>query len=277
MRVLRKAAGILFASALSLGVLIGGVPKVASAENLNKEGKAAAKAELNLDKGAEYHAYILFTAQNSWVYRGRFFEKDNGVEYKYWNNMVSSLDKETPEPVDGKITDTVISGNGHYSVKITDLNGSPSAGVSDAEFGILGFTTDIPMNDTIKFDNVKVTVDGVEKGTKTGADVYYDKDDVKDPGLITVEVLNAWQEECNSMSLMLPNDSVEISFDVSGFHFDNPDAVEKTETTKAPDTSEQSKETKDTESKSSSGTVAVVAAIVVVIGVVGIVLWKRKK
>lgn len=269
-----------WAGMLALAMVIGMVPgTVAEAGNVNKEGKAAAKAALNLDEGAEYHAYILFSVQHSWVYRGRFFEKDNGLSYKYWNNLVTSLDLAEAEPVDGKIQDAVISGNGHYTVKITDLNGSPSVGANNAELGIVGFTTDFPKNDKIKFDNVKVTIDGVDKGTVTGDQVYYDKDDIVDPGLITVEVLNAWHPECKGLNLTLPEDSLEISFDVSGFNFDNPDAVEKTNIEQK-DNKTDTQNTDNNAKKSNNSSMVVVVVIVgiaVVAVVIGYTVRKRKK
>lgn len=197
--------------------------RTASAVDMNEEGKAAAKAELDLEEGKEYHAYILFQAQNSWVYRGKFWEADKGPSSENWDKLFTSLNVTTPVVVDGQVEDTVIKGNGHYTVRLSGLNGSPSAGADNAEFGILGFSTDIPKNETIQFDNINVRIDGTDKGTMTGDDVYYDKDDMEDPGLITVEVFNAWHEECKNLSLTLPNDSVEISFDVSGFQYDNPD------------------------------------------------------
>lgn len=202
--------------------------QTASAADVNEEGKAAAKAELKLDEGQEYHAYILFQAQNSWVFRGKFWEADKGPSSKNWDKLLTSLNVSTPIVVDGVVEDAIIQGNGHYTMRLSGLNGSPSAGVDNAEFGILGFSTDIPKNDTIKFDNINVRIDGVDKGTVSGDDVYYDKDDIKDPGLITVEVFNAWHDECKNLSLTLPNDTVEIGFDVSGFQYDNPNASGQT-------------------------------------------------
>ena len=73
----------------------------------------------------------------------------------------------------------------------------------------------------------------------------------------------------NKMGLLLPRDSVEISFDVSGFNYDNPDAVE----TPAP-----TKEAKKTDSKKSGSTnyAAVVGGVVVVIIVIaGVVVAVR--
>lgn len=221
-----------------------------SAAKTNAEGKAAAEAELTLDKGKEYHAYMLFQAQNSWVFRGKFWEADKGPKSENWNRLLTSLNVTTPITVDGTVEDAVIKGNGRYTVRLSGLNGSPSAGVDNAEFGILGFSTDIPKNDIIKFDNIKIKIDGAEKGTVTGNDVYYDKDDIDDPGLITVEVFNAWHEECVNLPLTLPNDSLEISFDVSGFQYDNPDAKNTTDNKKLDqDTADGSKLDRDAADK----------------------------
>lgn len=280
MKKSRKLSCMLLAGLLSCAAVMGFASTAVQAANVNKEGAKAAKASLNLEEGAQYHAYILFSVQNSWVFRNKFFEKENGITYKHWNNLVTSLDLDEPKPVDGKIEDTVIAGNGHYTVKLTDLNGSPSAGATNAEFGILGFSTDIPDNDTIKFDNVKVKIDGIDKGGHSGEDVYYDKDDIQNPGLITVEVLNAWHEECKSLPLTLPSDSVEISFDVSGFHFDNPDASgEKLESENQESISTDDKKSDDTQKDNSFPVVpvATIVAVIIIAIVVCAVIKKSKK
>lgn len=251
------------------------ISHTASAVDVNEEGKAAAKAELKLDEGQEYHAYILFQAQNSWVYRGKFWEADKGPSNENWDKLFTSLNVTTPIVVDGIVEDTVIKGNGHYTVRLSGLNGSPSAGADNAEFGILGFSTDIPKNETIKFDNINVRIDGVDKGTVTGDDVYYDKDDIADPGLITVEVFNAWHEECKNLSLTLPNDTVEISFDVSGFQYDNPNASgkaddstldqDKKDTTDQNNTTDQNDTTGTKEDRKDNKALPITIAVIIVI------------
>lgn len=251
------------------------ISHTASAVDVNEEGKAAAKAELKLDEGQEYHAYVLFQAQNSWVYRGKFWEEDKGPSSENWDKLFTSLNVTTPIVVDGIVEDTVIKGNGHYTVRLSGLNGSPSAGADNAEFGILGFSTDIPKNETIKFDNINVRIDGVDKGTVTGDDVYYDKDDIADPGLITVEVFNAWHEECKNLSLTLPNDTVEISFDVSGFQYDNPNASgkaddstldqDKKDTTDQNNTTDQNDTTGTKEDRKDNKALPITIAVIIVI------------
>ena len=261
-----------------------------SAADVNEDGKAAAKAELKLDEGQEYHAYILFQVQNSWVFRGKFWEADKGPSSENWDKLFTSLNVTTPIVVDGIVEDTIIKGNGHYTVRLSGLNGSPSVGADNAEFGILGFSTDIPKNETIKFDNINVRIDGVNKGTVTGDDVYYDKDDIEDPGLITVEVFNAWHEECKNLSLTLPNDTVEIGFDVSGFQYDNPNANGQTEDTTLDQDKKDSTDQKDATNQDNNGkakderkdnkalpiTIAVIIIIVLVAGSIYLTMKRGK-
>ncbi|MDE6566623.1 MAG: hypothetical protein K2K70_02680 [Lachnospiraceae bacterium] len=287
--IITKTAMFLIAFAIALfSTLL--ISQAVSAADVNEEGKAAAKAELKLDEGQEYHAYILFQAQNSWVFRGRFWEADKGPSSENWDKLLTSLNVSTPVVVDGIVEDTIIKGNGHYIVRLSGLNGSPSAGADNAEFGILGFSTDIPKNDTIKFDNISVRIDGVDKGTVTGDDVYYDKDDIDDPGLITVEVFNAWHEECKNLSLTLPNDTVEIGFDVSGFQYDNPNASGETEDTALDSDKKDSKDQKDTANQDNNGkakddrkdnkalpiTIAVIIIIVLVAGSIYLMMKREK-
>lgn len=266
--------------------------KAAAAVKTNKEGKEAREAGLDLKEGKEYHAYMLFQVQNSWVYRGKFWEEDKGPGNENWDKLLTSLNVTTPVVVDGSVEDAVIKGNGHYTVKLSGLNGSPTAGADNAEFGILGFSTDIPKNDTIKFDNIHVTIDGIDKGTVSGDDVYYDKDDIEDPGLITVEVFNAWHEECKNLSLTLPNDTVEISFDVSGFEYDNPDAVKQTDDSSlqkdtdkdsgnAAADKQETNDNKETKNNRDSGNanryLYIGIALFIIIIVAGIFVWMKKK
>lgn len=282
----KKLAAIALAGALSMASVLGMSSVNASAAGeLNDAGKAAKaaakKGEIHLDEGTEYHAYLLFQAVESWVGRDRFFTKKQGVDYDHFDTLWTSLKSDKLIPLEGaKVEDAVIKGNGHYTVKVTGIDGrctAEVAGTDPAEYGILGFTTDIPYDQGVTIDNVSVKSDGVDRGKRSGDEVYYDKDDIKDPGLITVELANSWHDECkNPLGLTLPQDSVEIGFDVKGFNYDNPDAVEATATPKAAAKDDSSK--KDSKGVS-TGTIVciVVVAVVVIAGVVVVVTRKKKK
>lgn len=278
----------------------------AAAYEYNKEGKKAKKAsgnkEVHLDEGSEYHAYMLLTVQESWVFRGRFFEKGQGIDFKHFDQLATSLNVSKPKPLGGKFEDAVIAGNGRYTVKLTDINGLLSEGSNSASLAILGFTTDIPFDQGIAINHVQVRMDGLDKGMQSGEDVYYDKDDKKDPGLITVELANVWQEECqNPLNLALAQDSIEISFDVTGFSYDNPDAgeldaEEPIQTTAGNDITEDTTGNADVSDQAADGTEApdqagteenaegtsfplwpVVGGVVVIIVIIVIVMMVRKK
>lgn len=277
----------------------------AAAYKYNKEGKKAKKAagnqEVHLDEGTEYHAYMLLTVQESWVFRGRFFEKGQGTDYKHFDKLVTSLNVSEPKPLGGKFEDAVISGNGHYTVKLTGINGMLSEGSNSAALAILGFTTDIPYDQGIAINNVKVMMDGMDKGMQSGEDVYYDKDDKEDPGLITVELVNVWHEECqNPLNLALAQDSIEISFDVTGFSYVNPNVArqideEPVQTTTVDDSiddttddagvSDQAADNTETPDQTAAGNEngssipvwPIVGAVVVVIVIIAIVMMVRKK
>lgn len=280
-KTLKKVLAMVAAGVFTFSITAGLLPVNAAASGISKTGEKIGKVPLNLDEGSEYHAYILFQAKESWVFRNFFYDGTEGIENtKIWNNLVTTCKLDEAQPVDGEVQDAVIKGNGHYTVKITNMNGSPSAQTagSEPEFSILGFSTDIPKNDTIKFQNVKVKIDGVEKGTRTGDAVYYDKDAIVDPGVIVVEVMNTWHEECDSMSLQLPQDSVEISFDVSGFHYDNPDAVEeKADTDSKSEKIESTKKTSSEEAEMPIVPIAVAGVVVVAVIVIAVVARKSRK
>ena len=77
------------------------------------------------------------------------------------------------------------------------------------------------------------------------------------------------------------DESVEITFTVSGFNYDNPDAVEETpEPTQAADSSSVSSSTSGSETDSDSSGVPVVPIVIVVVVVVtigGVMVFKSKK
>lgn len=273
-KLVKKSLGVLAAGLIAASMTTG--VAFATTYSYNDAGKkakeAAAQKEIHLDKGTEYHAYMLITAQESWVYRSRFFEKDQGVDSENFNQLVTSLNVDDPIPVGGKFEDAVIAGNGHYTLKLTGINGKLAEGSNAAALAILGFTTDIPYDQGIQFDNVNVKIDGVDKGTRKGSDVYYDKDDKTEPGLCTVELVNTWHDECqNPLNLALAQNSVEISFDVTGFNYDNPKATKQAETKKT------EKKTQTKSEKTSLPIVPIVVVAVVVIAGVIVIVKKNGK
>jgi len=263
---MRKQVKIMLTVAMSALMALTSFTQSVSAAGVLKSAIAQGKKEVDLDAG-KYHAYFMFQDNISWVFRNAFYDPQYGIKYKNFNKMVTSLNVSDPKVVDGTIKDCEIKGNGTYTVGVSGLNGC----VSDkAVISILAIDTDIPYNETVKISNIDVAVDGISR-YKTDTP-HLSKDCKETPHLLEADIINTWQKDYESTALVIPKDSVTITFTVSGFKYDNPDA--KAATPKpAANTSEASQKT------SGKGIpvipIAIAAGVLVVIVVV-VVVKKRK-
>lgn len=274
---IKKIVAAVAACSLAFTLAAGLMCNTASAANDPiKKAIKMGKKDVDLDGGTEYHAYFAYQSQDSWTFRNSFFEKKTGIDNpEVFDTMSRSNEDQEIETVEGTITDAVITGNGTYTVGVTGLNG---AVVEDSQLNILGFSTDIPYNDTVKFTDIEVKADGVSKATVDEG--YLNPDAEESPKTMSVNIINVWSDELKTTapSIMCPNDSIEITFTVSGFNTDAPASAEETaaaEEETAAVTQAPSEE--KTNSGLSTGAVAaiVIVAVVVIAGV--IVVVKRKK
>lgn len=111
----------------------------------------------------------------------------------------------------------------------------------------------------------------------------YINEDTKLLKLYQFDCVNTYQNEgYENPSILTPKDSITITFTISGFNNDNPDAVEATpaaaDTSSASTSSSGTTSTSSTDSGSgsSAGTVAVVVVIAVVV-VAGVVVYVKKR
>ncbi len=267
---IKKVLAVILTTVTAFGAFIT-VPQISQAATPLKSAIKQGKQDVDLDKGV-YHAYFEFQENGSWVYRNPYYDPDTGIEYKDFGHMLTNLNVSKPKVTDGTVTDVEIKGNGTYTVSVTDLKGCIA---NTGEITIMGFSTDIPYNDKIKFSNVDVSIDGVSRFTQ--ADAHINPDAKKKPHIMEVNVVNTWQANTGyeSPTLLIPTDSMSITFTVSGFNYDNPDAVAATE--EAADTSSAtSMSDTDSTSSKSSPIVPIVIIVVVVVVVVVIVNVKKK-
>ena len=288
------AAGLMVLSSFAV------VPNTASAAST----KAAKKiGKQKFDEAGTYHAYVNFQCTESWVYRNPWYSDDGtGLKSKIWNQLNGALGSEEAYAIEGTtVTDAELKGNGTYTIKIEGINGqaaSPQAPdgstpANEPTFSILSISTDIPKDakDKVQFSDVHVTVDDVDKGAP--AEITWREDDLNDPGILNAVLVDSYHEETPRLTgMMVPNDSVVITFTVSGFNYDNPDATGETESDASSDTnSDTSSATSDSSSATSSASsnasaedsssfpiwpVAAGVAVVVVIVVVVVVTRKKK-
>ena len=187
----------------------------------------------------------------------------------------------------GTFTDAEIAGNGTYTLKLEGADFQGETAISQ-----LHIATDIPLNDKIKFTNVKAKVDGREvasfdEGVPENEEPYLQ-------GGTVILLMNHWRPELvkqlqeNGLSESAESgydllkgttdESVEITFTVSGFNYDNPDAVEATpEPTQAADSSSDSSRTSSGSEDSGVPVVPIVIVVVAVVVIGGVVVFKSKK
>ena len=229
------------------------------------QAEEATEPAVQFDPKGTYHAYLLLQTPN-WTFRDAW-NSANGIDSDKFGNFIYG--NETNEKY-GLVTDAEIKGNGTYTVSVTDF-GSIFAddfktGNQDY-FNILGVSTDIPVNDTVKITDVKLVVDGSTRHTYKEA--YLNPDDTE---FLTVLVQNRWNDDVKEISYYpTPATSLEIKFTVSGFDYDNEAQATEAPTeapTQAPAPAPQS---------SSSTVVIVVAVVVLAVAVVLVITGKKNK
>lgn len=253
-----------------------------------KASATATGEEKTVDLDGTYHASLgVSTATQIWINRNAYYDKEQNTYFgTEQGDKLMSKDSATNEETEheGTFKDVEIKGNGTYTVSLSGANFEGETCVC-----MMHVATDIPVNDTIKFTNVKAVVNNKTLTTFDEAWLEDETDYLK--GGIDFIIINHWRdllvkelqenhglsEDGNGYNILTGagNESVEVTFTVSGFNYDNPDAVEKTE---APSKAPASDDT-DTDSDSSISTPAAIGCVVGIIAVVGIgiVLVKRRK
>lgn len=271
---LKKVVSAITAGAIALALGVTVVPtEVFAATNPSKEAIELGKKAF--DPNGEYHAYFMFQADGCWVFRNPMYEIGTGIDTPdLFKSMLTSLDVTDPVAVDGEITDVTIKGNGTYTVGVKGLNGAVTND-SNTHIKFVGFSTDIPVNDQVKITDVKTKVDGITKLEQK--DAFIDEEAAENPKTISVNTSNTYRNDKNlKTEFQIPSDSMEVTFTISGFAKDDPDAVESTPTP-APK-ADDSEDSEDAATVSMPAIVGiVVAAVVVIAGVVVVVTKKKKK
>jgi hypothetical protein len=276
----KKAAALTLAGAMVLSLSTG--------------AQADAAKKKKLDLNGKYHATMgIQTSTKLWYNHLGYYEKTQNKYYKTDKAdkiVYTNPDTQEETTATGTFTDAEIAGNGTYTLKLEGADFQGETAISQ-----LHIATDIPLNDKIKFTNVKAKVDGREvtsfdEGVPENEEPYFQ-------GGTVILLMNHWRPELvkqlqedglsesaeSGYDLLkgTTDESVEITFTVSGFNYDNPDAVEETpEPTQAADSSNVSGSTSGSETDSDSSGVPVVPIVIVVVVVVtigGVMVFKSKK
>lgn len=292
-KILQKILAGTVIGAMAFSLVMTAVPASAAKK------KKAREVDLN----GTYHATMgIQTATDLWITRMGYYEKSQNEYYNTENaDKMFCQSKETGENEmqPGIFTDAEIKGNGTYTVS---LDGAEFSG--ETVLSQLHVATDIPVNDTIQFSNVYATING-RKVAEFQEGFMEDQEPYLQGGMVCL-IINHWRPELvNTLSdqgLSESSDNgypllqgtgeerVSITFTISGFEYDNPDAqqvAEGGETDSEMDSDTGNEGGTGTESASgagdassasvSSSTVIAVVIILVVIVLAAIVVTVNRK
>lgn len=250
-----------------------------------------------------YHAYLgvqsaSYTFRNAWndATYGQGVTSDDGMVYfdqlTGWENPGNIAVSKG-----GVFTDAEITGDGTYSVSVTDFDFG-----EDETLNLLFVSTDIPLDAGITISDLKVIMDGNTKYTFDEA--YLNPDDKE---YVSPMCINIWNEDLGKQDglfgYMMPTDSIELQFTVSGTGVEAETTAAETEEVTEAETTEEVTEAiteaetteavteADTEAaeteaaaadtqpaeESSSSNVGVIIAIVAAVVVVAVVVVVVKK
>lgn len=216
-----------------------------------------------------YHAYLgiqsaSYTFRNAWndgTY-GKGVVADDGMVFF---DQLTGWDGATPLNKGGDFTDVEITGDGTYSVSVTNFDFG-----EDESLNLLFVSTDIPLDAGITISDVKVVMDGNTKYTFDEAFLSPDEKEYVSPMAI-----NIWNEDLGKQDglfgYMMPSDSIELQFTVSGYAA--PAADTAAETTDAADTAVETTET--TPAATGNASVAAIAAVMAAAGVAAVAAKKK--
>ncbi len=212
-----------------------------------------------------YHAYLGVQTNPSWIFRNAWNDSSFGKDAY---DSFDKLSKDgAPADIDGTFTDVEITGDGTYKVSLT------GADLSDEElFSLLFVSTDIPVDAGVSITNVNVIIDGQKKYTFDEAYIPEDTGEY-----IQVQARNIWNDDLGKedglFAYMMPNDSVEMEFTVSGMGSAEaaaPAASESADPAPAADTAPT------TSASTGNLPVAAMASVMAVAGAAAVVSKKRK-
>ncbi len=271
----RKVLSTALACTLALAATITMMPAISSAADIQKGVKVDKKVDLD---NPDYNVYFAFQTDPNYSFRNAWFDTYGKYDKKnpFFDQITGWDDNNEAVKLDGTFTDAHITGNGTYTVGVSGLNNSLE---TQKAFRLLFMSTDIPASakDTIKFSDIKVSIDGIEK--ISNCEEFLDPDSLKKPKCLDVDIINVYNETIKELytDTQIPTDSCTITFTISGFNKDNPDAVATTPTPASANSDATVTSDADADSTSSSPIVPIVVVIVVVVVVVVVVVAKKKK
>lgn len=288
---LRKVAATLSALTLALAVTATAVPTDVSAAT-SKAGKKAAKAAFDAD--GTYHAYFGIQETGTWIFRDEWYSDTLGIDGKDMKKANLTFDNGTlfqsggtdgVTAIEGtQVQDVEIKGNGTYTVGVSNLNNAlDTKGDAETKISMIYVDTDIPMtakDNPVTISDVKLTCDGKE--ISLPSEPFFPSEYTDESGLLRFDAMNSYQKDKGEYAdspdiTVVPTDSIQITFTVSGFNSDNPDAVAPADDASSASSDANTTSDASTTSSKKSSPVVPIVIVVVVVAVVAVVVVKKKK
>ena len=284
---LRKVAATL--SALTLALAVTAPADVSAATS--KAGKKAAKAAFDAD--GTYHAYFGLQETGTWIFRDEWYSDTLGIDGKdmkkanltFDNGTLFQSGKNGVTAIEGtQVQDVEIKGNGTYTVGVSNLNNAlDTKGDSETKISMIYVDTDIPMtakDNPVTISDVKLTCDGKE--ISVPSEPFFPSEYTDESGLLRFDAMNSYQKDKGEYAdspdiTVVPTDSIQITFTVSGFNSDNPDAVAPADDASSASSDANTTSDASTTSSKKSSPVVPIVIVVVVVAVVAVVVVKKKK
>ena len=202
--------------------------------------KYATVSDVKFDNSATYHAYFGFQTpkysfRNAWNDDyGLDFKDDTGMDYFH---QVTGWDTENNALVmPGSFTDAEIAGNGTFTVSVSGLDFGEDEFATQEYFNILMLSTDLPNTGEVTISDIKFNVDGQDIAVTP----VINPDDLE---YMTMLIQNIWNKDVKEIAYYpVPPKEMSITFTVSGFDHDDPNAAGTTGDSAPAETEDDKKE-----------------------------------
>ncbi len=241
----------------------------------------------DVDLDGTYNAYIGFQSP-SYSFRNAFDDATYGRDTEYFNQVTGWDASNNAITLPGTLTDTVIAGNGTYTISANGIEFAADDFASQDHMNLIFISTDIPNTGAITISDIKLNINGRD----VSCNPIVSPDSIN---YLNMLIQNIWNDDVASIGYYdVPVTDINITFTVSGFNYDNPDATGDADTAAPAEGNTASEASADTQTDdtdeapavtgadaSASGTspVVVVVIVVVVVAVVAgvVVVLKKKK
>ncbi|MCD7708324.1 MAG: hypothetical protein LUI02_00445 [Clostridiales bacterium] len=186
-------------------VLAGCMALAVAVTGITVAAPATAKADTT------YHAYIGFQSP-AYSFRNEWADGSYGYGTDEFNQITgwAGSDEVT---VPGTFNDAEITGDGTYTVSVTDIDWGDYYGDESTAMNLIFVSTDIPDDGSISVSDVSLKIDGNDVSlASAGALANVDEEEY-----FVINIQNMWNDDLKEIGYYnTPMSSIEVTFTISG-------------------------------------------------------------